>query len=163
MAKTATNASELAQIIENLKAERAEHEKKIAEIDSIFEKYGIDADAVTRSKPGPKPGSKRTKKKAGKKKTGKKSASKKATTKKTTKKRGAKRGRKRQTFARSGEEEVLEFVRKSGTPNSAEVNAHWESQGRKGRADNALSKLVRDGKLKRVANPGERGSRYAIA
>jgi len=163
--RTATTASELAEIIEKLKKEKAEHEKKIAEIDSIFEKYGIDAESATRKKPGPKPGATRKKRGPKKKTTTKKATTKKKTTKKKTtkKKAGAKRGRKRQTFSKSGEESVLDFVREAGSPNSAEVNAHWEAEGRKGRADNALSKLVSDGKLKRVNAPGERGSRYKVA
>ena len=39
---------------------------------------------------------------------------------------------------------------------------HWASEGRGGTADNALSKLVRDRKIKRIPLVGERGSHYAV-
>ena len=39
----------------------------------------------------------------------------------------------------------------------------WASEGRRGTADNVLSHLVKDKKLKRVKLVGLRGSRYSLA
>lgn len=71
--------------------------------------------------------------------------------------------KKRGSFAVSGEESVLAFIKSAGTPSTAEVNAHWRTEGRGGKADNTLTKLVQAGKLKRVKSKDVRGSRYAIA
>jgi hypothetical protein len=73
------------------------------------------------------------------------------------------RRRKRRTFAVSGDESILEFVRSQKNPTTQEIKAHWNSEGRGGTADNALSKLVKDKKLKRTPlGEGIRGSRYAL-
>jgi hypothetical protein len=84
----------------------------------------------------------------------------------TGKKRGPKPGKKAGKTSRYGvsaEEFVLAFVAKAGQPNAAEVNQTWSKQGRKGKADNSLTKLVKDGKLVRVTVEGERGGRYKLA
>ena len=75
---------------------------------------------------------------------------------------GNKRGR-RNKFATTGEESVLGFIRKHGNPATAEVQAHWSSEGRGASADNSLSKLYKDKKIKREANKMGRGSRYTVA
>ncbi len=77
---------------------------------------------------------------------------------------GGLRGRRtRGSFSMSGEASVLAFIAKHGRPNAAEVNKHWADEGRGGRADNALTKLVKQKKLKRIEVADERGSRYSIA
>ena len=166
MADTATT---LAKLIEDLAAERAEYVAAIEQIDAVFAEYGIDPQAGS---PAParrgKKAAKKAAKKAGRKKAARKAAAKKAGRKKTAKKAkkaaGKKTGRQgRGTFPISGEESVLNFVQKAGTPNAKEVNEHWQNEGRKGKADNALTKLVKEGKLQRVSNPGERGGRYKVA
>jgi hypothetical protein len=59
---------------------------------------------------------------------------------------------------------VTSFIKSHGHPTAAEVNAHWRKEGRGGKADNALSKLVKLGTLKRqAAKSGERGGRYVVA
>jgi hypothetical protein len=58
---------------------------------------------------------------------------------------------------------VFNFVKAQGKPNAAEVNQHWQKEGRGGKADNTLTKLVKDGRLKRVQVKGERGGRYQTA
>ncbi len=61
---------------------------------------------------------------------------------------------------------MIGFIKSHGKPTAAEVNA---SIGRKrrpsgGKADNALSKLVKLGTLKRqAAKAGDRGGRYVVA
>lgn len=155
---TLSTVAELKRLISELSSKRQELVEEIAEIDHTFSSLGIsDVDAVsTGKKRGRKPGSKN--------KTTK-------TTTTTGAKRGPKPGSKRKSkgkrgrgsFEVNGEDSVLAFVKSFGTPNAKEVNEHWSDEGRAGKADNALSKLVKMGTLKRVHAPGERGSRYAIA
>jgi hypothetical protein len=73
------------------------------------------------------------------------------------------RRRKRGKFAISGEQSIIDFVREHRNPATSAITAHWRSEGRGGKADNALSRLVKLRRLKRQAIPGERGSRYLIA
>ena len=77
--------------------------------------------------------------------------------------RTGRRRRKRGRFAMSGEESILQFVRQNRNPATADITAHWRGEGRGGKADNALSRLVKARQLKRQQIPGERGSRYLIA
>lgn len=77
---------------------------------------------------------------------------------------GPRRGRpRRRSFGISGLDSILGFVKENGQPTTAEINAHWTSEGRAGRADVALGKLVAGKQLKRLDNKGGRGSRYATA
>ena len=46
---------------------------------------------------------------------------------------------------------------------TAEINAAWKKEGRGGTADNTLTKLVKDSKLKRESVEGQRGSIYTVA
>ncbi|MCE9592336.1 MAG: hypothetical protein K8S99_17665 [Planctomycetes bacterium] len=73
------------------------------------------------------------------------------------------RRRKRRTFTKSGEQSVVDFVKKHGKPNAARVNKHWSGEGRAGKADSALGRMVKAGRLKRVKVRGERGGRYTVA
>ena len=79
--------------------------------------------------------------------------------------RGARRRGRRRTRARyetTGDESVLNFVRSNRNPTTKEIKQHWASESRGGTADNVLSKLVREGKLKRTQIPDDRGSRYSL-
>ena len=62
----------------------------------------------------------------------------------------------------TGNDFVLAFVRKHGSPTSAQVNQQWIAAGRKHKADITLSQLVKAGKLKRSPNPAGRGSLYSV-
>ena len=136
-------ADELARMIDELQQERQEHLNAIARIDDTFERFGIQP-----ASNAPSPAA--TKRKA--------PTRKRAPSKKTT------RRRRRQTFDKTGEESVLDFVRQSNDPpNAREVNEHWNGEGRGGKADNTLSRLVKAGQLERVDVPGERGGRYRLA
>ena len=73
----------------------------------------------------------------------------------------AKRSRRR-TFPTTGAESVLEFVKKSGGATTKEIQKHWKSQGRGGTADNAISQLFKDKKLKRTPLKDRPGSRYTL-
>jgi len=138
MAKPST-ARELVNLITSLLQQRRQHEQAIAEIDQTCARFGIDPDAVpTRGRPA---------KAGGKAKVGR------------PKKKAR---RKRRTFKVSGEQSILNFVTAKGNPTTAEVNKHWDAEGRGGKADNALGRLVADGRLKRVKDKTVRGSRYAL-
>jgi hypothetical protein len=59
---------------------------------------------------------------------------------------------------------ILNFVKQNKRPTTREINTHWISEGRSGKADNTLSILVNAGKLKRTPlGGGEKGSRYSLA
>lgn len=130
----------LIKTVDKLKAERAELATRIAEIDSLFAKISGGSmpavAAVTGARRGRPVGSKNV----------------------------AKSGRKpRGSFSKTGEESVFDFIKSHGKPNAAEINAHWSGEGRGGKADNTIGKLVKDGKVKRVEVKGERGARYTAA
>lgn len=72
------------------------------------------------------------------------------------------RKRRRGTYAMTAEESILAFVKKHGNPSTREIKKLWNSEGRRGTADNVLSRMVKDRKLKRTAIPGERGSTYTL-
>src|SRR3954454_8670817 len=68
---------------------------------------------------------------------------------------GKKRRKRRGSFEMSGDESILAFIKSAGTPTTKEVNQHWKGEGRGGSADNALTKLVKMKKLKRIQLKGE--------
>jgi len=71
-------------------------------------------------------------------------------------------------FGISANDFVMSFIgsSKSGAT-TQEINHHWKTSGRPGNADNSLSVLTKDNKLKRTKLPkipgGPRGSRYTLA
>ena len=132
-----TDPRTLRKMIDSLRSQRQNLLAKLSEIDSTFEQLGISAEGGRRRRGRP----------AG-------TAARGAT------KRG--RRRKRRRFSSSGEDSVLNFVRRHGKPNAAEVNRHWQSESRGGKADNALSRLVKHKKLKRITVKDERGGRYVV-
>lgn len=148
--------NELSRLIETLQNERREHEEAIAAIDATFAEFGIIPDAAPQRRgPGRPP------KKAGRKKG---TTTTTATKKRATRKKTGRRGRRgRGSFEKTGEQSVYDFVKQHGKPNAKEVNEHWSGEGRGGKADNTLSKLVKEKKLKRVKVKGERGSLYQVA
>lgn len=73
------------------------------------------------------------------------------------------RRRRRRKFAVSGDESIIAFVKERKNPTTRDLTKHWTSEGRGGTAANALSRLVKEKKLKRTPLEGERGSRYSVA
>jgi hypothetical protein len=73
-----------------------------------------------------------------------------------------KRRRGRGHFALSAEESVLAFVKRAKNPTTAEISKHLLGEGRSNGAINALTKLVKEKRLKRKPIEGERGSRYSV-
>lgn len=74
----------------------------------------------------------------------------------------ARRERKRGRFQMTGERSVLELIRRKGNPTTAEVNAHWRGEGRRGSANVILLRLLKTGQIVRQADPRVRGSRYVL-
>jgi len=71
--------------------------------------------------------------------------------------------RSRGSYATTGEESVLAFIKINKKPTTSEIKAHWASESRLGTADNVLSKLFREKKVKRTPlGKGIRGSRYSV-
>jgi len=101
-------------------------------------------------------------------KTGKVAVKKAKTVSKKSPKAGAKKAaapkvrRKRKKYDQTAEQIVLGLVKGKGAT-SAEINRAWKSAGRKGRADNTLNKMLKDGKLKRQKIKGAKGSNYTAA
>ena len=74
------------------------------------------------------------------------------------------RRRGRGAFATTADEFVQSFVKEKKNPTSREINEAWTAEGRSNKADNTLTKLVKEKKLRRVPlGKGMRGSRYLIA
>jgi hypothetical protein len=73
---------------------------------------------------------------------------------------GAAGTRRRGKFELTGERSVLQFVAKKGNPTTAEINEHWRSEGRRGVANVILLKLLKQGLIRRLVDAGIRGSRY---
>jgi hypothetical protein len=181
----ARKANELTDLIKKLRTIRRQHELALNEIESTFKSFGIehllDASAKGKAKkPGRKPGRKPGKAAAAAtasaaKPTGKRRGRKpgKAAAAATPGKRGpkpkGKPGRKpgagkktRATYAQTGDEFILSFVAKKGGATTNEIRQHWTKAGRKGKAENNLTGLVKGGKLARNPTPGQAGSTYTV-
>ncbi len=158
-------ANELASLISALQTQRQEHVEAISKIDETFSKYGINAE----SDDGPRSSaSASSSSSTGGKRRGPgrpKGSTNRAKSAATPGKKKTRRGRKaRGSFEKTGEESVLDFIRSRPTPpNAKEVNQHWSGEGRGGKADNTISKMVKAGQLARVDIEGERGGRYKAA
>ena len=72
------------------------------------------------------------------------------------------RPRKPRKFAVSGNQMILTMAKQRGGATSRELKERWIRQGRGGKVDNAISKLVKDGKLKTTKLGRRRGSRYTL-
>jgi hypothetical protein len=131
---------ELGNLIGKLQQQRREHEGAIAAIDRMFARFGIQPGA--RRGPGRPAGM------------GLAAAA--------VSGRGRRR-RRRGTFKITGEQSIIEFIKRKGKPSTKEINEHWIAEGRGGKADNTLTRLVKGGQLKRVKSKDVRGSRYAAA
>jgi hypothetical protein len=138
-------AGTLVATIDKLQADRREHVDAIGEIDAVFEKYGIQL--LERKRCGRPPGRPRAT----------------ATWPKPAGRRG--RRRKRGTFAKTGQQTILDFVKSKGKAGatSTEINQSWRSEGRGATADTTLSQLTKQKKLKRAKIKGAKGSRYTVA
>ncbi|MAX24156.1 MAG: hypothetical protein CMJ19_06595, partial [Phycisphaeraceae bacterium] len=57
---------------------------------------------------------------------------------------------------------VLSFIQANPGCTTAQVNEHWITAGRNGKADQTLFKLVKNGQIARKNIKGRRGSMYTI-
>ncbi len=157
--------ADLASIIATLKAERQEHLDAIAEIDETFGQVGISAEETPRRGRPPKSKNGR-RKKVGRPKMAKKVAkngrrkkgSKKAAAKKPTKKKASRR-----KFSKTANDFVLDLLKGGKTMTTAQINSKWKQAKRSGAADNTLSAMAKDGKVKRENIEGKRGSTFSAA
>lgn len=169
MKKRSTN--ELTGLIQRLTVIRKQHVASLAEIESTFRQLGI-AHLLKSSAPAGRGGAKRKAAPApstsSKAPTGKRRGRppKAATAAKATKaagRAGKKAGKRvRGKFEVTGDELILEFVRKLGCPTTEEIRRHWESEGRRGKAENNLTNLVKGGKLVRNRLAGQTRSTYSL-
>jgi hypothetical protein len=125
--------TDLSQRIQTLLADRQQHATAIAAIDQVLERVGAAL--------GTKPGGRQTRKPTSVTKPPK---------------------RQRRKFAVSGDELVLAFVKAKKNPTTKQINSHWKSRGRAYTADNTLTKLVKEKKLRRTPVVGGRGSQYSL-
>ena len=148
----ASNASShITERIQRLLDERQLHAQAITSIDETLAKVG--AALGTTAKP-PRPAAPAKKAAAPKPAPAKPAPAKPAP---------AKGKRTRRQFAISGEQSILQFIKSKSNPRGSEIESHWKSEGRKGRAINLISKLAKEKKLKRIPLKNERGSRYSVA
>ncbi len=142
---TTIPATELTQRIEQLLAERQEHSDAIAQIDETLSGVGAALGGPSMAP------------------LARKSMSAPAAVAAKAPAASGKRRRGRGQYALSAEESILEFVKQQRNPTTQDVNAHFDQEGRSSTADNALSRLVKDGRLKRIPlGEGIRGSRYTL-
>ena len=142
--------SELAKLINKLREERAGLVADLQQIDTLCDQLGISKDTIAQAPAAAKTGKTR-----------------KGRPPKADKAKAAKAGgrRTRGRFAKTGEESVYDVIAANGPLTSAQVNVFWSKEGRGGRADNAISTLLKVGKIKRENAPdgGKRGSLYSVA
>ena len=53
-------------------------------------------------------------------------------------------------------------MKEKGGATTEEIRKHWEGSGRRGKAENNLTQLVKTGQLKRTKLEGKPGSTYSI-
>lgn len=139
---TSNVATELRRLVQQLHDERAEHLKTIEAIDQTFRDLGLNASqfkAADKPQRGRPPGSKNVLK---------------------TGIYSAKRSHKTHTV--TADEFVLSFIQTNPGCTTAQVNEHWTAEGRNGKADQTLFKLVKTGQIARKNIKGKRGSTYTL-
>jgi hypothetical protein len=133
---TSNVATELRRLVQQLHDERAEHIKAIEAIDQTFQDLGLDAQQVkpvVNAQP--------------------------VSTKNTA---FSRKKRTRKAFAITADAFVLSFIQANPGCTTAQVNEHWITEGRNGKADQTLFKLVKTGQIARKNFKGKRGSMYTV-
>ena len=175
-AKTSrSSAAELTRLIKQLGVERQHHLDSIAEIDQTFKEFGITAGSVGRkgkggrrkaaeaAAPAPKKGRRGGRRKGvGKAKAPKAAKAVKAAKAPKPAKSGDRRSPWANKFSITGDALILGFVKDKGGATTEEIRKHWEGSGRRGKAENNLTQLVKTGQLKRTKLEGKPGSTYSI-
>ena len=141
MAKSSP-ATELANLVRQLQAQRQEHLDAVAEIDASFEELGISIVPAKRRRK--KKSSKRGRSKANRKKVSKKRVSKKR-------------------FKVTAGEFITGLLKKNKKMTTKQINGKWKQAGRGGRnADNTLSRLTGRKIIVRTKVKGDKGSEYRL-
>ena len=133
---TSNVAIELRRLVQQLHDKRTEHVKAIGAIDQIFYDLGLDASQI---KPiaNAQPASPKNTVITGRKHT-------------------------RKAFAVTADAFVLSFIQANPGCTTAQVNEHWTTESRNGKADQTLFKLVKTGQIARKNIKGRRGSMYTV-
>ncbi len=142
-----TNPLAIGETVQQLLADRQRHADALAAIDATLTRISLVLNIRTASAP----------------QSAKASAS--AAPAATASSTGTKpTRRKRRRFGVSGNDSVLQFVASRGAAGATtkQIQANWKSQGRGGKADNSLTQLVKDGRLKRTPLKDQPGSRYTL-
>jgi hypothetical protein len=132
---TSNVAIELRRLVQQLHDERAEHVNAIEAIDQTFQELGLDP-----HKPSVKP---RRGRPAGRKNTV----------------NNGENGKSKMPTA-TADTFVLSFIQANPGCTTGQVNEHWILEGRNGKADQTLFKLVKNGQIVRKNIKGRRGSTY---
>lgn len=165
-AKTSrSSAGELTRLIKQLTVERQHHSDSIAEIDQTFKEFGINMGSATRK--GGRRKAAETAAPAVKKGRGRRAAGKGPKVAKAPKapkapKTGTRRSPWASKFSITGDALILGYVKEKGGATTEEIRKHWEGSGRRGKAENNLTQLVKTGQLKRTKLEGKPGSTYSI-
>jgi hypothetical protein len=138
------HAIDLAEKIQQLQADRQRHAQAMATIDQVLAQIDQALRGVT---PPPRPTAETP------------ASSGSAILREVPPRPVRHRGR----FERTGVDSVLDFIRQQANPTTAEINAHWRAEGRKGTANVTLLKLLKDNRIRREEDPTIRGSRYRLA
>lgn len=132
-------------LIKKLRNIRRSHVRALQEIDETFRRFGIEHLLSGKRKPGrPKKGTKA------------------AIAAAPTKKKTGRRPGKRRSFAETGDQMILRFVKERGGATTKEIRTRWNDEGRGGKAENNITALVKAGKLVRTPIPGKLGSTYTV-
>jgi hypothetical protein len=146
MPRQSTSPTALAQRIQQLLTERQQHEEAMNRIDQVLGRVSAALGARATGVAGRRPGKGTN-----------------GSIAKSNPTAGGPKRRKRRSFATTGEESILAFVKRKKNPTGREIESHWKSEGRGGPAANTLSKLVKEKRLKRQPVEEGRGSRYLLA
>ncbi len=172
--KNSSNAAELVRLIKQLGFERQQHLESITEIDAVFKEFGISSGTAARKGKGGRrkasevaePTAKKTRgrrKGSGKVAKAPKAAKNKAPkAPKEPKIPGVRRSPWASKFSITGDALILGFIKDKGGATTEEIRKHWEGSGRRGKAENNLTQLVKTGQLKRTKLEGKPGSTYTI-
>ncbi len=148
MAKQKSSVDSLSSHLEKLVSDRQHHADAIAMIDETLSKVSAALTAV---------GGRATHQPAAMASSSHGGEARAPRRKGTGKRRG------RGSYEMTAEQFVINFVQGHDSPSTQEINKEWKGNGRRGSADNTLSKAVRDGKLTRTSLEGRRGSTYVVA
>ena len=138
-------ANDLAGRIQQLQVDRQRHLDAMAAIDRVLDQIGAALQVA------PKP--------AGRESTASVARNDDGVVRREVPPQPRRRGR----FDKTGIDSVLDFIRERGNPTTAEINAHWHAEGRKGTANVTILKLLQDRSVRREQDPAIRGSRYLAA